>query len=156
MHQKTFQDAYTNKKIGLTKKHFSKKVFSSLRIQDYLRSNLTLTKKQKTWVVFLKSEMIGSITRTDKGKEYELRGFYVLPKYQGRGIGKQLWKHALNFAKRKDITLDIYAHQLKTINMYKKWGFKIDRKKKAFYRHWAEWPKRLKAKCIYMRLSSKS
>lgn len=81
---------------------------------------------------------------------FELRGFYVAPKYQGRGIGKQLWLLAINFAKGKDIVLDLYAHNYRTINMYKKWEFFVDKKKGVFYRHW---PEGLKAKCIYMRLS---
>lgn len=153
--QKTYQDAYANGKLGLTKDCFSKKVFSSPDTQKYLKSNLVLTDKLKTWLAFVGSKMVGSITCIDKGKEYEMRGFYVAPKYQGKGIGTQLYNCALNLTKRnKDIVLDIYAHSFKTISMYKNWGFKIDRKKGTFYRHWPEWPKRLKAKCLYMRLDA--
>lgn len=153
LHQRTYQEAYANEKIGLTKECFSKELLSSPNMQKYLKSNLILTSKQKTWLAFSRSKMIGSITCIDKGEECELRGFYVVPEYQGQGMGKQLFAKVLNFAKGKDIILDIYAHSVKTINIYKKWGFKIDRKKKTFYRHWPEWPKKLKAKCIYMRLN---
>jgi len=92
---------------------------------------------------------------TESDKEFELRGFYVDPKYQGKGIGKQLWTLAHGFAKRKDVILDIYAHNKRTIKMYRKWGFVVDKKKGVFYRHWPEWPEGLKAKCIYMRLNRK-
>ena len=149
--QKTYQISYTNEKIGLTKDCFSKKVFASSDTQKYLKSNLTVGSKQKTWLAFLGTKLVGSITITDKGEECELRGFYVAREYQGRGIGKKLWIYSQGFAKGKNIVFDIYAHNRKTINMYKKWGFVIDKKKGIFYRHWPEWPEGLKVKCLYMR-----
>lgn len=149
--QKTFQDAYTDESIGLRKELFSEEIFSSSRIQKYLASNLKVTGKQKTWIAFIDSELVGSITITEREEDYELRGFYVATKYQGKGIGKKLWKLAKEFAKKKDITLDTYTHGKRTIEMYKRWGFEIDKTKANFYRHWAEWPEGVKAKCVYMR-----
>ena len=153
--QKTYQIAYANEKIGLTKSCFSKKIFSTADTQKYLKSSLITNSKQKAWLAFIGPKLVGAITITDKGKDYELRGFYVAYKYQGRGIGKQLWNRALNFGKGKDIVCDLYAHNKKTIKLYKRWGFIIDKKKGTFYRHWPEWPDGLKAKCIYMRLRAK-
>ncbi len=149
--QKTFQDTYTDESIGLKKELFSEEVFSSSRIQKYLASNLEVHDKQKTWAAFIDSKMIGSITITEREEDYELRGFYVATKYQGQGIGKNLWKLAEEFAKKKDITLDTYVHGKRTIEMYKRWGFEIDKNKGEFYRHWEEWPEGIKAKCVYMR-----
>ncbi len=149
--QKTYQDAYTNEAIGLAKECFSQEVFNSPDTQKYLKSNLRVNKKQKCWLAFLGSQLVGSISIIERKKDYELRGFYVAPKYQGKGIGKKLWKLALGFIKDKDVTLDIYAHNIKTIEIYKKWGFEIDTKRGEFYRHWPEWPKGVKAKCVYMR-----
>lgn len=149
--QRTYQDAYTDEKLGLTKSCFSKKVFSTRDTQEYLKSSLTISKKQRTWLAFLGQKLVGAITIINRGKESELRGFYVAPRYQGRGIGKQLWSLARNFTKNRDVVLDIYAHNKRTIDIYKKWGFVIDRKKGVFYRHWPEWPEGLRAKCIYMR-----
>lgn len=154
--QRTYQTAYTDEKIGLTKGCFSKEIFNSPDSLDYLKLNLKVNNKQKTWFGFLDSRLIASITITDKGSECELRGFYVTPKYQGHGIGKQLWELALNFAGAKDVVLDLYAHNRKTIEMYKKWGFSIDKQKGIFYRHWPEWPKGLEVKCLYMRLHTKA
>jgi len=153
--QKTYQAAYTNEKLGLTKDCFSKKNFATDDTQKYLKSSLVVNAKQKTWLAFLGKKLVGSITITNRGKACELRGFYVATKYQGKGIGRQLWKRALNFVDNKDIVLDLYAHNHKTINMYKKWGFFTDKKKGIFYRHWPEWPDGLKAKCFYMRLKQK-
>ncbi len=151
--QITYQSAYTEDSLGLTKDCFSEEVFSSKRMQDYLLSNLHVDAKQKAWLAFDDEKLVGSITIEDKGKEYELRGFYVHPKYQSRGIGSKLWTLALDFGKDKDIALDIYAHNKKSISIYEKWGFK--KEDGIFYKHWPEWPEGLKAKAINMRLKRK-
>lgn len=151
--QRTYQDAYTNKTLGLTKDLFSKEIFNSLDTQKYLAGNLRNTNKQKTWLAFDGPRLVGSVTISDGGEECEMRGFYVKTDYQGMGIGKKLWKLVLDFVKGKDITLDIYAHNIKTIEIYKRWGFEIDKEKGEFYRHWPEWPEEIKAKSIYMRYS---
>ncbi len=151
--QKTYQKTYTNNKLGLTKNCFSRAVFATKASQDYLKSNLRQNTNQKTWLAFIDSKLVGSITITNKGDDCELKGFYVASEMQGKGIGKELFQRALRFARGKDIVLDLYVHNRKTIAMYKKWGFKIDKKKGIFYRHWPEWPEGLRAKCLYMRLS---
>jgi len=153
--QKTYQDAYTDEEIGLTKECFSEKVFNSLNNQKYLASNLLVNNKQKCWLAFIGSKLVGSVSIIERKKDYELRGFYVGTKEQGKGIGKKLLELVLSFAKGKDITCDIYAHNVKTIEIYKKWGFEVDTKRGAFYRHWPEWPKGVKVKCIYMRYKVK-
>jgi len=149
--QKTYQDSYTSDEIGLSPDCFSEQVFNSPDTQKYLASNLVTNNLQKCWLAFLNSELVGSISIIKTRKDYELRGFYVATKHQGKGTGKRLWNLALDFAKDKDITLDIYAHSTKTIEIYKKWGFEVDTKRGEFYRHWPEWPEGVEAKCIYMR-----
>ena len=149
--QKTYQDSYVSEKIGLTKECFSEEIFKSPNIQKYLLSNLNVDSKQKCWLAFIDSELVGSISIIERIEDYELRGFYVATKYQNKGIGKKIFQLALNFAKNKDITCNVYAHNKKTIEIYKKWGFKIDTLRKEFYRHWPEWPEGIKAKSIYMR-----
>lgn len=149
--QKTYQDVYPNEKIGLKKEYFSKEIFNTPNTQDYLTSNLLVNNKQKCWLAFLNSELVGSITIVEGEKDYELRGFYVATQYQNKGIGKKLWQHVLEFTKNKNIVCDIYAHNIKTIEFYKKWGFSADTKKGEFYRHWQEWPEGVRAKCIYLR-----
>lgn len=154
--QRTYQDAYPDEKVGLTKDHFSKEVFSSDRIQAYLKSNIGQTNKLRAWLAFSGTKMIGAITIEDEGNECHVKGFYIAPEYQGEGVGKKLWLKAQNFAKGKDIKLELYAHNLKSIEIYKKWGFKIDKEKDSVYRHWPEWPEGVRHKSIFMRFSSPS
>lgn len=149
--QETYQEVYTNESLGLGKDLFSKRIFNSPDTQKYLAGNLKISDKQQTWLAFVSSNLVGSITIEDKGKEFELKGFYIKPKFQGKGIGKKLWILALKFANGKNVVLDIYAHNTNTIEIYKRWGFIIDKEKGEFYRHWPEWPEEVRAKSIYMR-----
>lgn len=151
MLQKTYEEFYVDESLGLTKDCFSKEVFSSKDTQDYLKSNIQNNDNQKCWFAFAKTRLVGAITIKDKGVEYEITGFYVDSRYQGQGIGKRLWNKALEITKNKDIVLDLYTHNKKAINIYKKRGFKIDEKKGRFFRHWPEWPEGLQAECLYMR-----
>lgn len=148
--QKAYEDAYTNEELGLTKDCFSEEIFNTPDTQKYLASNLELNDSQKCWLSFDGGKLVGSVTIIERDKNYELRGFYVDAAYQGKGIGKQLWSLVLSFANGKDIMLDTYAHNTKSIELYKRWGFEIDTERGEFYRHWPEWPEGLQAKCIYM------
>ena len=151
--QKTYQETYPDDELGLTKDLYSERVFSSERIQSYLKANLLVNDKQKAWLAFINHKLVGSITIKDTGKEFELVGLYVSRAYQSRGVGKMLMEKALDFAKSKDIVLDLYINNIKAIDFYKKWGFKIDFDKGTFFRHWPEWPQNVKAEHQYMRLT---
>lgn len=148
--QKIYEDIYPDEKLGLTKGCFSKEVFGSQRVQAYLKSNLRINNNQKTWLAFIGNELVGSITIERKNGECELRGFYTSTDHQGRGIGKKLWQLASDFSGTDDITLDIYSHNTKIIEMYKRWGFVVE--KEAFYWRWPEWPEGIKVGSLYMRL----
>jgi len=153
--QETYKNVYPNKKIGLTSECFSEEIFNTSDTQEYLRSNLLVNETQKCWLAFINSELVGSITVVSREKDYELRGFYVKVKFQGKGIGKKLWKLVLDYTKAKDITCDVYEHNIKTIEIYKRWGFDVDKARKTFFRHWPEWPEGVKAESIYMRYKVK-
>jgi ribosomal protein S18 acetylase RimI-like enzyme len=153
--QRTYVVAYTYPKIGLTEDCFSPEVFHSSSTQEHLIKNLHVNDRQKCWLAFLGNVLVGSISIQERDDDFELRGFYVNPKFQGKGIGKKLWELARTFASGKDITCDIYTHNVKTIGIYKKWGFVVDEKRGTFYRHWPEWPEGLQAKCLYMRYKVK-
>jgi hypothetical protein len=101
--QKTYQDTYTNNILGLTKDLFSEEIFNTLDTQKYLATNLEINDKQKCWLAFDGSNLIGSIVITEDKNCYELRG-----------LVKKLWHLALNFSKNKNVILDIYAHNTKT------------------------------------------
>lgn len=156
--QKTYQEAYVNKEISLTVDCFSKEIFENDDTQKYLRSHLSNSEKQKTWLAFEGDLLIGAVTcilvHNDKA---ELTGFYVHPNHQGKGIGSKLYELVLGFAKNRDLMLDIYLHNTKAIKIYRKWGWELDYNRGSngyFNRHWPEWPKDLSVECMYMILKN--
>jgi len=153
--QETYEVAYTKDDIGLTRDLFSMEVFLTPNTQQYLLSNLMLTEHQKTWLAFDHDLLVGAITMCNGTTESELKGFYVRPEYQMKGIGTQLWDIAKKFASGKDIVLDIYLHNARTISIYQRWGFDFDRTKGSLMRHWDEWPEKGRAESVYMRRPAK-
>jgi ribosomal protein S18 acetylase RimI-like enzyme len=157
--QLTYSQAYVLQDIGLDAACFSPEVFATEDTQKYLRSHLTETDMQKTWLAFSRDMLVGSVTCIIKNDhEAELMGFYVHPDYQGQGIGRKLYDLALTFSGNRDLMLDIFAHNTRSIKMYEKWGWKFDATRGDggyFFRHWPEWPVGLQAKCMYMRLKRK-
>jgi len=158
--QRTYQDTYMDESIGLTPDCFSMDIFTNEDTQKYLKSLLVNNNLQKNWLAFDNEKLVGSITCIIKNDdEAEITGFYVYPDNQGQGIGKKLYELALNFSENRDLLLDIYVHNTKTIKLYEKWGWKLDRNRGDsgfFFRHWPEWPDNLEAKCQYMKLTRNS
>lgn len=71
-----------------------------------------------------------------KNKAGHIQSFYVMKKYRGTGVGKELYNSLIKWFKEKKcdhLDLDVYATNKKSVNIYKKWGFKpitIQMKKK--------------------------
>lgn len=62
-----------------------------------------------------------------ENKIYELKRMFVLPDYQGKGYGRQLLKHAIDYSKEQkfdSICLDTRNDLAIAQYMYKKYGFK--------------------------------
>ena len=154
--QKTYEFAYVDESLGLIKDCFSKEIFQTKNTQEYLLSRLENSEQQKTWLAIIEQQVVGSITYIEKGVDLaELAGFYVAPEYQGRGIGKKLYQKFLQLAIGRDLIMDLYAHNHKAIQIYHKWGWRLDPSRGDqgyFTRNWVEWPPDLQIKCLYMRL----
>ncbi len=153
MLQKSISKAYTNKKLGLPSSLFSEKIFSTKGFKAWMKGNLYPGPKKKTWVALSGSRLIGAVTIKQEKRLNELRGFYIDPKFQGKGLGKQLLKLSLGYSKGRDIILILYSHNLKSLAIYKKWGF-IKHGKPGSH-HWPLWPKGVRMKYTHLLLSRK-
>lgn len=156
--QTTYETCYSNPKIGLTKKCFSKEIFNTQKAQKNFKTSLINSSTQKTWLAFSDAKLIGSATCKilDKNQAHFF-GFYVHPKFQHQGIGKTLYQKVLSFSGHRDLILGIYTHNTKTLEIYKKWGWEIDTSrgdKGYIVSHWPEWPDGVTAKSVYLILKS--
>lgn len=157
--QQTYESAYVNPKIGLTKECFSQQVFNTDNTQTYLKSKLINSLTQKTWLAFDDKQLIASATcKIIDENQAEFSGFYVLPDFQHQGIGKTLYQKVLKFSANRDLILGIYTHNTKTLEIYQKWGWQIDtnRGENGYVTgHWNEWPDGVTAKSVYLILKRK-
>jgi ribosomal protein S18 acetylase RimI-like enzyme len=54
-----------------------------------------------------------------------LQAIYVLPEYQGRGVGKALWNEIRkNFDPKRKTIVNVAIYNIKAISFYEKLGFK--------------------------------
>jgi len=92
---KTWIDTYPNEKEGITEKD----------IKDFVAGNLTeesikaraeaiknAGENKKFLVAKENGVLVGECLLLDRGADYQLKAFYVLPEHQRKGVGQMLWK----------------------------------------------------------------
>jgi ribosomal protein S18 acetylase RimI-like enzyme len=123
----TWIDAYPNKKYGVKRKDIVKRFADEEKFIAKTRKKIEgYGKDMCGWVVELEGKIVGfSATYKHKGKDL-VGAIYVLPEYQGKGIGKILLQKVLDFLKdSKEIWLEVAAYNKNAINFYEKSGFHI-------------------------------
>lgn len=70
---------------------------------------------------------IGIITVKIKDKHFHISRLYILPEFQGKGIGKYVINQLIDKYKIDKITLDVEVSNQNAINFYKNLGFNIDK-----------------------------
>ena len=76
------------------------------------------------WVAEDEGKIIGFCMALREGKHNRVGAIYVLPIYQGRGLGKQLIENAFGWlGDKKDILINVARYNKQAIDFYKKFGF---------------------------------
>lgn len=127
---RTWLATYPNKEVGVTVEDIEFK-FKDRKNKDGSRyanlpdNVLFLTAK-------VENSVVGVCRLVKDEKENELKAIYVLPEYQGRGIGKMFWTETLNFFdSTKDTIVKVVTYNKNAIEFYKRLGFKET--EKIFY-----------------------
>ncbi len=90
-------------------------------------------KSKQIWVAEKDDQIIGFCSAGKEKEKGRVLAIYVLPKYQGKGIGGRLMAEALNWlVKSKKIYVNVVEYNLKTIMFYKKFGFSETGKRGVF------------------------
>lgn len=123
----TWLSTYPNKKIGVTagdiKEKFKNK-FSEKAIKKRI-DEISSVSMDNIFLVAKDGNVVVGVCKAEK-KELanDLSAIYVLPSYQGKGIGIMFWKRVINFfGNEKDIIVHVATYNKKAINFYKKLGF---------------------------------
>ncbi|MSU75099.1 MAG: N-acetyltransferase, partial [Candidatus Magasanikbacteria bacterium] len=103
------------------------KVINFVSAERHKRWEGTLQKKKiiKVWVAKNKANKVVGFCVARKAKLCNILGaIYVLPRYQGKGIGQKLAGVAFEWLGKKDIVVDVVKYNATAIVFYKKLGFK--------------------------------
>jgi len=124
----TWLHTYPNNKMGITLEDIE----SNFKDDDTPEGKRKIEERKKryedkskqTWVAEESGKIIGfCVAGNEKGKD-RILAIYVLPKYQGRGIGSKLITKAFKWlGNRKAIYINVVEYNLNAINFYKKYGF---------------------------------
>jgi ribosomal protein S18 acetylase RimI-like enzyme len=124
---KTWLSTYPNQKIGLTVDDIEdsyKDEFTIEKINNLKEVIKNSPKNKKRFVAKIKDQIVGTCTAVIGEDSNNLRTLYVLPEFQGLGIGKMLWKKADDFFDpKKDTFVQVADYTENAINFYKKLGF---------------------------------
>lgn len=121
---RTWLATYPNKETGVTKEDILAKNFESEdQVQRWRKAIESTTGNRRLWVAKDGGLVVGYSQGKKGATENEIMGLYVLPEYQGKGLGGKLLGEALDWlGEEKPVTLSVAAHT-PAVELYKKFGF---------------------------------
>lgn len=124
----TWIDTYPHAKLGITKQdvesEFSKDDAKEgiRKIEEWKKEYTDLN--QHRWVVKIGSEIIGFCVVRKEAKLNRIFAIYILPSFQGKGLGSKLLEKALNWlGKDNDIYVNLASYNLQALKFYQTFGF---------------------------------
>ena len=129
---KTWLATYPNEVIGVTKEDINKYFtdrYTTDKIQELKDEVVNPKDGIHSFVAKVNGKVVGHFVFMDEGENDRLESIFILPEYQGRGIGTSFWKEVRNlFTKGKPIKVNVIEYNSNAIEFYKKLGFvEVDR-----------------------------
>jgi ribosomal protein S18 acetylase RimI-like enzyme len=125
----TWLNTYPNKEFNITVDDIEYKYEQRLtpeKIEEYKNKILEKGENKINLLAEYQGKIIGLCNAINDICHNEIQAIYVLPKYQGRGLGSSLWKEASKiFDLQKNTFVNVVSYNKQAINFYKKLGFEI-------------------------------
>ena len=124
----TWLETYPNKKEGITLNDIRSK-FKDDSTPEGIKKIEEKKKKYEDkntniWVAEEYGKIIGFCNAANEGEKNRVRVIYILPTFQGRGIGSLLIEKALSWlGNDKDVFVNVASYNKQAIGFYKKYGF---------------------------------
>ena len=125
----TWIATYPNEAHGITRED----VETKFREDPTLKINQERRERRKqtlfspplhSWVALERTSIVGICTVKRDEHENQLQMLYILPDFQGKGIGKRLMQTALDwFGAEQEVELDVASYNEKAIAFYRAFGF---------------------------------
>ena len=124
---KTWLATYPNEEAGITREDIEEK-FKDTFSEEVLARRAEKIKNPPAGHSFFVAKdgqtVVGLCNVINDETRNKLSTLYVLPEYQGKGIGSSLWKQARSsFDPKRDITVEVATYNANAIAFYKKLGF---------------------------------
>jgi ribosomal protein S18 acetylase RimI-like enzyme len=124
---KTWLDIYPNEEAGITVDDI-KESFKDSFTEESIRSRQERIENlpANEWRVVAKvNEVVVGFATMVRNEEYnQLRSIYILPEFQGKGIGTMLWNEVKMFADpTKNTIVQVVTYNEQAIGFYQKLGF---------------------------------
>ncbi len=124
---RTWLSTYPNEEIGITEDDIEDrfKNRSKPEVIKKRKERIGNPPSDEKFFVAKEDKIIVGVCRVSlKEDRNQLQAIYVLPEYQGRGIGKMLWSEAQKFFDpEKDIYVELAVYNKGALEFYKKLGF---------------------------------
>lgn len=124
----TWLDTYPNKENGITVDDIEYKFKDRLTEEGIKRATEKIVNPPEGSTTFVSKEdnkIIGVCKILVSPEENRLGAIYILPEYQGKGVGKKLWEQAIKYFNfNKDIFVSVAVYNTNAIEFYKRLGFK--------------------------------
>ena len=125
---KTWLATYPNKEVGITIDDIEDRFKDRFTEESLKKAGEKITNPPEGSTTFLAKEgdtIVGVCRILVSEQENRIGAIYVLPEYQGKGIGKKLWEQARKlFDFTKDTFVSVASYNTNAIEFYKNLGFK--------------------------------
>lgn len=136
---KTWLATYPNKEAGISVDDIEDKFVDAYTEETLQKRNgAMLNPPENVQILIAKDdEKVVGICRSVKRQDVnQLQAIYILPDYQGQGIGKMFWNKALKFfGDNKDTIVQVATYNKNAIAFYEKLGFVDNGKRFTEERH---------------------
>ncbi len=124
---KTWLTTYPNEEAGVTVDDVEdryKDAFTDENIQKRQKRILDKTENENYFVAKVDGKVVGFCFVTKNEEKNQLSAIYILPEFQGQGLGKRLWDSASAFIDTsKDTFVEVVTYNTQAIEFYKRLGF---------------------------------
>jgi ribosomal protein S18 acetylase RimI-like enzyme len=134
---KTWLATYVSTEHGITTEHINEYFKDAYKPETLEKRKTQIAKMDEVYMIFtarVDGKVVGFVRVMKEKENNRLRAFYILPEFQGKGIGTKLFEKAREFFDLTLFTLvEVATYNTPAINFYKKMGF-IDKGKRAEFK----------------------
>jgi ribosomal protein S18 acetylase RimI-like enzyme len=124
---KTWLETYPNEKVGITREDIEDRYKDALggkKLEKRIKAIQEQSENERILVAKDSEKVVAFCYLTSDDKKNQLQAIYILPEYQGKGIGTKIWERAREFFnKEMDVYVEVADYNEKAISFYKKLGF---------------------------------